>query len=151
MHVTVVKHSMWIVIVSVYSINMRLILGRLYILTKFWYYCIFYYMNTTSLGHIKWRSFVHTIFWFSTNPFFICGISLLLWNTHNHLCGFGLWGFSERLGLTCLLLITWLCFFCSFWGYIWKRYCLHIGEPSRTRFQGLELGFGLFLRHPSLG
>lgn len=48
--------------------------------------------------------------------------------------------FCELLGLTCSLLITWLCSWGPFWGCIWKHHCLHTGEPSQIWFHGLESG-----------
>lgn len=76
-----------------------------------------------------------------------CRISLVTFRwygtPHHHFCGFGFM-LSEQLGLTCLLLITWLSSFCSVCGYFWKRYCLHVGEPHKHDFRLWNQGLASF-------
>lgn len=88
-------------------------------------------------SYIPSCGFFYQSVFFSSVAFRWCGIP------HNHLCGFGLM-LSEQLGLTCLLLITWLHSLCSFWGYVWKRYCLHVGEPHKHDFRLWNQGLASF-------
>ena len=110
-----------------------------------WFYSFFQNVNMKSLDQIKWHSCLHILCWFQTSLFPLGDISLV-WNTTQSSLWFLPVVFSEQLGLTCLLLITWLCSCLSFWGCIWKRYCPHIGEPSQIQFQGFGIRVWLLFK-----